>query len=74
MRLVAQLCPTLCDSVDVARQAPLSMEFSRQEYFDGLPCLSPRDIPNLVIEPRSSALQAYALPSELLRKHKEMYV
>ena len=60
--------------MDVACQAPLSMEFSRQEYFDGLPCLSPRDIPNLVIEPRSSALQAYALPSELLRKHKEMYV
>ena len=70
----AQLCPTLGDPMDVARQAPLSMEFSRQEYFDELPFLSPGDIPNLVIEPRSPALQADALLSELLRKHKEMYV
>ena len=30
--LVAQLCPTLCDPMDLAHQAPLSMEFSRQEY------------------------------------------
>ena len=29
--LVAQLCPTLCDPMDLAHQAPLSMEFSRQE-------------------------------------------
>ena len=74
MCLVVQSCPTLCDPVDVACQAPLCMEFSRQEYFDRLPVLSPGDIPNLVIEPRSPALQADALPSELLRKHKEMYV
>ena len=74
MSLVAQSYPALCDPMDVARQAPLSMEFSRQEYFDELPFLSPGDIPNLVIEPRSPALQADALLSELLRKHKEMYV
>ena len=30
--LVAQSCPILCDPMVVARQAPLSMEFSRQEY------------------------------------------
>ena len=36
--IVAQLCPTLCDPMDcIARQAPLSMEFSRQKYWSGLP-------------------------------------
>ena len=39
-----------------ARQAPLSMGFPRQEYWHGLPCLSPRDLPNLGIEPRSPTL------------------
>ena len=44
--LVTQLCPTLCDSMDyIARQAPLSMEFSRQEYWSGLPFPSPGDLP-----------------------------
>ena len=37
----------------VARQAPLSMEFSRQEYWSGLPCPPPGDLPNLVMEPAS---------------------
>ena len=37
--LVSQLCPTLGDSMDVAHQAPLSKEFSRQEYWSGLPFL-----------------------------------
>ena len=35
----------------VARQAPLSMRFSRQEYWSELPCPSPRDLPNPGIEP-----------------------
>ena len=36
--LVTQLCLTLCDPMDyIAHQAPLSMEFSRQEYWSGLP-------------------------------------
>ena len=47
-----------------AYQAPLSMGFSRQEYWSGLPFPSPRDLPDPEIEPRSSALQADALPSE----------
>ena len=34
--LVTRLCLTLCDPWTVARQAPLSMEFSRQEYWSGL--------------------------------------
>ena len=47
-----------------AYQAPLSMGFSRQEYWSGLPFPSPGDLPNPGIEPRSPALQADALPSE----------
>ena len=35
--LVVQACPTLCDPVDVAHQAPLSMGLPRQEYWSGLP-------------------------------------
>ena len=49
----------------VALQAPLSMGFSRQEYWSGLPFPSPRDLSNPGIEPRSSALQVDSLPSEL---------
>ena len=45
--LITQLCTTLCNLTDcVARQAPLSMEFSRQEYWSGLPFPSPQDLPN----------------------------
>ena len=48
----------------VAWQSPLSMEFSRQEYWSGLPCPPPWDLPNPGIEPRSPALQADSLPSD----------
>ena len=48
----------------VAHQAPLSMEFSRQEYWSGLPVPSPGDLPDPGIKPRSPALQADSLPSE----------
>ena len=48
----------------VAYQAPLSMGFSRQDYWNGLPFLSPGDLPNPVTEPRSPALQTHALSSE----------
>ena len=48
----------------VAYQAPQSMEFSRQEYWSGLPNPSPGDLPKPGIEPRSPALQADTLPSE----------
>ena len=50
----------------VARQAPLSMGFSRQEYWNGLPFPSPEALPNPGIEPRSPALQADSLLSKLL--------
>ena len=48
-----------------ARQAPPSIKFSRQEYWSELPFPSPGDLPDPGIEPRSPALQADALPSEL---------
>ena len=48
----------------VAHQAPPSMGFSRQGYWSGLPCPSPRDFPDPEIEPKSPALQANSLPSE----------
>ena len=48
----------------VAPQALLSVGFSRQEYWSGLPFPSPGDLPNPGIEPRSSTLQADALTSE----------
>ena len=60
--LVAQLCSTLCDPMDCS---PLSMRFSRQRYWNGLPFPSPGDLPNLGIEPGSPALQADSLPTEL---------
>ena len=48
----------------VAHQAPLSVGFSRQEYWSGLPFPSPGDLPDQGIEPRSPVLQADALTSE----------
>ena len=48
----------------VAYQAPLSMGFSRQEYWSGLPFPSPGDLPDPGIEPWSPALQAGVLLSE----------
>ena len=45
-------------------QNPLSMGFSRQEYWSGLPFPSPEDLPNPGIKPRSPTLQADALTSE----------
>ena len=50
----------------VTHQAPLSLEFSRQEYWSGLACPSPGDLPNPGIERRSPTLQADSLPFELL--------
>ena len=52
----------------VALQAPLSMEFSRQEYYSGLPFPSPGDLPNPGIEPGSPVLQADSLQYEPLGK------
>ena len=63
---VSPLRLTLCYPMDyVAHEAPLSMEVSRQGYWSTLPYPSPGDIPNPGIEPRSLALEADSLPSEL---------
>ena len=56
--------------MDCTHQASPSMEFSRQEYWSGLPFPSPEDLPDPGIKPRSPALQADALPPELLQKIK----
>ena len=50
--LVAQSYPTLETPWTVAHQAPLFMEFSRQEYWSGLPFPSPGDLPNPEIKPQ----------------------
>ena len=63
--ICAQLCPTLCNPMycrTVARQAPLSMGLSRQEYWSGLPFPTPGDLPNARIESASLALQVDSLP------------
>ena len=44
--MCAQSCPTLCNPMDCSPQAPLSMEFPRQEYWSGLSFPSPGDLPN----------------------------
>ena len=48
----------------IAHQAPLSMGFSREKYWNGLPFPSPGDLPDPGIEPRSPALKADSFPSE----------
>ena len=60
--IVTQSCLTLCDPWTIAHQDPLSMEFSWQEYWCGLPFPFP-DLPNLGIKPSSPALQD-SLPAE----------
>ena len=74
--LVFQLCPTLCNPMDCSWPGSSATEFSRQEYWSGLlPCPllpfpSPGDLPHPGVKPRSPALQADSLPSELPRKPK----
>ena len=61
-----QSCLTVCDPIwTVACQTPPSMEFSRQEYWHGLPFPPPGDRPNPGIKPASLSLlhwQAVSLP------------
>ena len=54
----------LCNPMTAAHQAPLSMKFSRQEYWSWLPFPFPGDLPDPGVKPRSPALQADPLPSE----------
>ena len=57
---VTQLCPTLCSPTDCAPRPPLSMEFSRQEYWSGLPFPTPGDLPSSGMEPTSLVSLALA--------------
>ena len=67
------MCVCVCVSRSVVfdslppmgHQAPLSMEFSRQEYWSGSPFPSPGQLPHPGIKPKSLALQADSLPSQL---------
>ena len=70
---VAQLCPTLCDTMDGSPQAPLSISVSRQRYWSEMPFPSPGDLPYPGIEPKSPALQADSLPSEPPGKSISIY-
>ena len=63
-KLVAQSRPTLWDPMDYSLQAPLPMEFYRQEYWSGYSFPSPGDLPDPGTEPRSPALQADSLLSK----------
>ena len=62
---VSHSCLLFATPWTVARQASLSMGFSKQEYWSGLPFPSPEDLPDSEIKLRFPALQADSLPFEL---------
>ena len=73
----AQSRPALCHSMDWAGQAPLSMGFSRQEYWSGLPFPPPADLPDPGIKPASlasPALQVDFLPLSHLGSPKYLLI
>ena len=59
--LATQSCQTLCDPMTVAHQAPLSMEFSTQEYWSGLQFPSPGHLPYTGIKPMSPACTVWRI-------------
>ena len=65
--LAAQSCLTLFHPKDYSHQAPLSMEFSKQEYWSGLLFPSPGDLPDPGIEPESPALAGGDPPGKPLQ-------
>ena len=71
--LVAQLCPNLCNPMEPTRLLCL-WGFSRQEYWSGLPCPPPGDLPNPGFEPRSPTLQVDSLLPEPQGKPKNIGV
>ena len=60
-----QLCLTLCNPMDYSPPGTSLLGILQQEYWSGLPFPSPGDLLNPGIEPRSPALQANSLPTEL---------
>ena len=71
--LVAQYVPLFATPGTMPCKAPLPMEFSRQEYWSGLPFPSPGDVPDPGIELRSLAQQADSLLSEPSGKPKVIF-
>ena len=73
---VAQLCLTLCDTVDYTRQVPLSMELSRQEYWSQLPFPSSGDLLDPGIKPIAGQILHQGGPKTgkppTLTKHKAL--
>ena len=70
--LVAQLCLTLCDPLELQPTRLLCpWGFSRQKYWSGLPCPPPGDLPNPGIEPRSPTMQANSLLTKPARNPNE---
>ena len=70
---VTQSCPTLCNPIDHSPAGPSVHRILQERISNGLPLPSPRDLPNLGIEPGSPALQADALPSEPPGKPNKYY-
>ena len=76
--IIADNLKTWNDPMNCSMPAPLSIGFSRQEYWSGLSFLSPGHLPDPRIEPGSPVLQADSLPSEsprtvilVIQKHHE---
>ena len=68
---ITQSCLNLCDPMDCSPPgSSVPAEFSRQEYWSGLPCPAPRGLPNPRPEPGCPALQADSSPAELPGKPK----
>ena len=75
MCLVTPSCPTLCDPWTIAGEVPLSMGFSSQEYWSGLPFPSPGNLSDPGIKLWSPALKVDSLPTEAPGKpYKELVI
>ena len=66
--LVSKSCLILCDPRTIVCQAPLSMEFPRQEYWSGFPFPSPGDLSSPRIEPTSPALAGRFLTTNAIKE------
>ena len=66
--LVSQSCPALCDPMECSLPGSSVHEFSRQEYWSGLPFYPSGDLMDPGIKPGSPALQADSLPTDQPRK------
>ena len=72
--LHAQSCLTLCNPIDCSLPGSSVMRFSRQEYWNGLPCPPPGDLPNPGIKPDSLALAGRFFTTKPPGKPGFMYI